>query len=214
MWELFELQMAMTGKLCGSVPLAKELIRPWLEARAPNTKPDSGPSLPELEEDVLATIEAVEERTTLGFQQDEKGLFMRAGTVKSHLKDCSNQIRDYLNVSALRSKLANRVFVEPDPIYIETNGGIAQAADGEFERAVHVITNQGPRNALKKIRYIEKPTLTCTLRVLEGPWKRTEGKSLSTQEVLQAILEYGGFHGYSGERSMGEGRYTHTLRAV
>jgi hypothetical protein len=213
MWELFELQMTMTDKLCGSVPLSKELIRPWLEARAPAAKPD-GPSLDELEEDVLASIEAVEERTTLGFQQDDQGLFMRAGTIRAHLKDCSNQIRDYLGVTALRSKLANRVFVEPDPLHIHKNGGIVQSHDGEFERAVHVMTAQGPRNALKKIRYVEKPTLTCTLRVLEGPWKRTEGKSLSTQEVLQAILEYGGFHGYSGERSMGEGRYTCTLKAV
>lgn len=206
MWKFFEVTMNFEGRLCGSVPLSKELIKPWLESRMPNTKPSGARSVEEMEEEVLASIQETEERTTLGFQQDETGLFVRAGTIKAHLKDCANQIKDVVKLKALRSKVANKVFIEPDPVYIVRNGNKVAEIDAEFERAVHVMTAQGPRNALKRIRYVEKPTLCFTVRLLED-------KEV-TEDVLRTVFEYGGVHGYGGERGMGEGIYSFELRGL
>jgi len=213
MWDLYQVEMEFTGNLCGSVPLAKELIRPWLESRMPNTKPDNARPIEEIEQEVLESIEGVEERTTLGFQHDSDGLlFVRSGTIKAHVKDCANQIKDVLKISALKSKVANKVYVVEDPVYIlrkkppPAGSGITEPIymevteeDGEFERAVHVMTARGPRNALKRVRFITSPVLSFTLKVLQD-------KEV-TEKVLRAIFEYGGLHGYGGERGMGEGRY-------
>ena len=200
MWKFYDVTLKFEGKLCGSVPLSKELIRPWLEGRKPNTKPDNARPLEEIEEEVLATIQETEERTTLGFQQDKGDLFVRAGTIKAHLKDCANQIKDIVGIKALRSKVANKVFVDLDPVFIlRQDGATVEEPDGEFERAVHVMTAQGPRNALKRIKYVERPVLKFTLCLLKD-------KEI-TGEVLRSIFEYGSIHGYGGERGMGEGRY-------
>ena len=201
MWSLFTVRFQFEGRLCGSVPLSHEYIRPWLASRAPAKKPPEGPSLDELEEEVRASTEEAEERFTVGFHGDERGLYMRQDTVKAHVKDCSQQIKNTIEppIRNLRSKVANACFVKPNEIYIMRDGRHVTAPDGDYERPVHAMTAAGPRNALKRVQFIERPTLEFTLRVL----RKTE----VTLAVLTAIFEYGGIHGYAGERSMGEGQY-------
>lgn len=214
MWKEYELTMKFTGRLCGSVPQAKELIRPWLEARAPAKAPEGVgvtlPTLEELEEEVAATINQaseVEERITLGFQRDPEGrLFVRSGTVKAHIKDCALQISKMVDVKNFRAKVANAVFVEPDRLLLlREDGATIKDEDGDYEQAVHVMTMRGPRNALKRIRYVEHPVIRCTIKVLDD--------GVIREKHLRLILDYGSVHGYGGERSMGEGRYTYTLEA-
>lgn len=190
-------------KLCGSVPQSRELIRPWLEARAPKVKPVDAIPLDELEEEVANSIQETEERVTLGFQHDESGLYVRAGTIRAHIKDCSNQIKDLVGIKALRSKVANRVYIEPYKVYLYRGDEIVKEEDGEEERPVHAITSKGPITALKRIRYVEKPVLRFRLLLLEN-------KEV-TEEVLRAIFEYGAIHGYGGERGMGEGQYEYKI---
>ena len=215
LWRMYELALQFEMLLCGSVPQSKELIAPWLAARAPEKVPAAvvagdAPTLAQLEEEVAASVDNVEERITLGFQVDGSGLFVRNGTLKAHLKDCGDQVKKYLDIKALRSKIANRVFVEPYRLFLMHSPDgpgsvprVIEKEDGEFERAVHVMTPLGPRNALKRIRFVYGPSIAATLRVLTD----TE----ITENVLRTVLDYGSVHGYGGERGMGEGRYTYTL---
>lgn len=208
----YALDMHFTGRLCGSVPQSEELIRPWLESRAPANPPEDGPTLDDLAEEVTETLQPEEiqdekiKRITLGFQfdPDEGGLFVRAGTIRAHLKDCANQVKEYLGHKAFRAHLANRVFIQPDRVFIYKGDAVCTTHDGEFDQPVHVMTRQGPRSALKRIRYIERPTLSCTVLLLND--------GVVTEEELRAVLDYGSVHGYGGERSMGEGQYTYVLR--
>ena len=62
-----------------------------------------------------------------------------------------------------------------------------------------------PINALKTFEYIEPARLDFTLKVL--------GKSVSKKD-LETLFEYGGVHGYAGERGDGEGKYLSTLEKV
>jgi len=110
--------------------------------------------------------------------------------------------------------VANYVYVEPRQIYIlREDGSVVQTPDSSFERPIHVITAMGPRNALKVVQYVEKPVLRFDLLVLTNENKGKRGGSREsagptiTQEVLQAIMQYGQVHGFGGERSMGEGKY-------
>ena len=191
MWKNIEVKMVFLEKLCGSVPQNKEIVKRWLSVR----KAPEG-----AEEEVLETVEDNQEKVTLSFQKDEKGIFLRGGTVKAHLKDCSNQIKDVLGIKNLRSKIANKVFVQESRIYLKRNDSeYVFEVDGEFDQPIHVITGLGPRSALKTIRFLTKPNIEFTLKILED--KEVDIK------IIEKIFEYGSIHGFGGERGMGEGRY-------
>jgi hypothetical protein len=212
MWLEYRVVMTFNRRLCGSVPMSRELIRPWLEARAPKKDPEPGArGLDELEEEVAASVDETQmsedERVTLGFQADSNGLFVRSGTIKAHIKDCANQIKDFLGIRNLRSKVANKVYIEEDPVYIMREGEILDSPDEEFERPVHVMTAQGPRSALKRIWFVSPPSeLSFTVKLLND-------KGEITEDVIRQVFDYGGVHGYGGERGMGEGKYEWVMEA-
>jgi hypothetical protein len=216
MWKKCKVTLHFPEKVCGSVPFHKELVSAWLTARAPAKKPEEGPTLPEMAAEVEETIEEAMEKVTLGFQGqvvngDKRELFVRGGTLKAHMKDCANQIKENLvdekekdlAIKALRSKVANKVYVDEYRVFFTRNGNRVLESSGSFEQPVHVITPKGPRNSLKIIHYLENVDLIFTLKYLED--------DEVTKEVIEQIFEYGSLHGYGGERGMGEGRYEYKL---
>ena len=206
MWTMGEVKLSFSGRLCGSVPLKEEIVESWLAARMPKEKPEEGKSIEEIKQEVIASIEEVEERVTLGFQKIDSHLVVRGGTIKAHLKDCANQVKDIVKpqIKALRSKIANSLYVDEYFIPILKDNKPVEKEDGEFDQPVHVMTMQGPRNALKTIRFINAPTVIFHLRLLES-------KEI-TKEVIEEIFEYSKVHGYGGERGMGEGRYEYEIK--
>lgn len=206
MWKKGKVTINFINKVCGSVPMHKELVNAWLTARAPSKKPEDGKSIDELEIEVAETIEEATEKVTLGFQKNGQGLFIRAGTFKAHLKDCANQIKDALDdtIKNLRGKVANKIYLEEYSLHFSKNGSPVEKADGSFEQPVHVITRLGPRNSLKIIQYLENVSLQFTLMLMED-------KEI-TPEVVTNLFEYGSIHGYGGERGMGEGRYSFDIK--
>lgn len=201
MWKIAVVTIRFIGRLCGSVPLKKEIVDAWLNARMPKGKSEDGKSIEEIKAEVLETIQETEEKVTLGFQQNENCLVVRGGTWKAHLKDCGNEIKRVFHpeIKALRSKIANKIYIDEYFIHLQKEGKDVSGCDGTFDQPVHVMTMLGPRNALKTIQYIERPTLIFHLKLLDD-------KEI-TAEVVQKIFEYGKVHGFGGERGMGEGRY-------
>jgi len=201
MWKTAKITISFIGRLCGSVPLKKEIVDAWLTARMPKEKPEEGRSLEEIKNEVLESIQETEEKVTLGFQNNKNGLIVRGGCWKAHLKDCANEIKKSIKpeIKAMRSKVANKIYVDEYFVHLKRNGKDISQSDGTFDQPVHVMTPLGPRNALKTIQYVEKAIVTFHLKLLED-------KEI-TPEIVQQIFEYGKIHGFGGERGMGEGRY-------
>jgi hypothetical protein len=82
-----------------------------------------------------------------------------------------------------------------------------KAPSGQYDKPIHVKTMQGERSALKTFEYVEGAVMKFPLEVLTQP----SGRQVISQEDLATIMEYGGTHGYGGERSDGEGRYEFTI---
>ena len=204
MWKFSEVELRFTTPFAASVPKNPKDIEAMLVARAPSDaelrrRKEAGEEitpLDELAEQVAEEVEATEEvqRGHATFKRDEKGLYYEARCVRAHIKDCANQLQGLLGIKALKSKVANRVYVKPERIYLDK-----QEPDGNEVRIVHTITPKGPRSSLKTIDYVDKPTLKFKLKVLD--------EGVIDRDILEAIFEYGGEHGMGQERSQDWGKY-------
>jgi uncharacterized protein YbaR (Trm112 family) len=190
----------------------------------------------EVAEKVGATEEADEEEEEevkygwATFPRNEDGLYYEGRCVRGHLKDCANQVKDVLGrkakmaskgelsqtkdktkayqdpFKALKSKVANKVYVITDVIPVMVDGVQVKEIGGTVQRFVQVMTRQGPRSTIKYVDYLEKPVLTFRLNVLDD--------GIITDDILNFIFEYGSVHGMGQERSQGWGRYTFTIRKL
>lgn len=222
MFKKYRVEMSFVNRLCGSVPQNEAMIKDWLDGRRPTVRPPGGKSINEINEEVIATLPDMEQenadterRVTLGFQTEPSGLVMRGGTIKAHLKDCSrilaqNYVGKIQGEKSLNLRVTNCTMIEEYFVPIMKEGKRVALADGMFDKAVHVMTRMGPINALKRIQYIERPTLTYHWLVMAA----TTGRNVVTEDDLKHILTYGSVHGYAGERGDGEGRYTWKLEEV
>lgn len=204
MWLPYKLEMRLTGRLMAGVPKHPDIIKSWLEARAPTYAPPDAIPLLELAEQVAEQMEAVatqENKIWCGFKSDEHGLYVDGYHVKAHLKDCANILQGHLGIRALKAKIANHVYVLEERCYLGKD-----EPDGYWEHPVHIMTMQGPRSALKRNDYVEAPVLKVQLQVLDD--------KVITQKLLESILDYGSVHGFGAERGLGNGRYTYALQMI
>lgn len=215
-WTLYRVRWEFLTRLCGSTPADPEMIRKWIESRQPKVKPAEGKSIQKVQEEVLAHLPEVEpEYSMLVFQRHEGRLVERFSTIRSHIKDCARVISaQYVGrikgERAFSTRVINGVYVDHDPYWVpvlNSNGKPVKKSSGFQDKAVHVRGPRGePLNALKRIEYVEPPSaMEFTLKVL--------GKSV-TESDLHTIMEYGGTHGYAGERGDDGGRYSFEITAA
>ena len=214
MWTIYQVRWEFVTKLCASVPADPAIVEAWIDNRTPKVKPAGGKSIAEIKEEVFDTLAqppAEEQFSMLVFQQQPSGLVVRASTIKAHIKDCarvlSNQYVDKIKGErAFSTRVINGVYPDERTYWVpilRPDGTQVQKADGCFDKAIHVRGPQGqPMNALKRFEWIDHACITFRLKVL--------GKSVK-EEDLRILFEYGGVHGYAGERGDGEGKYLCTL---
>lgn len=204
MWKTYEVELQFTTPFASSTPKNPKDIEAMLIARAPSDpqlkrRIEAGEvitPLPELAEEVGEEVEgaAEVERGYATFKRDEQGLYYEARCVRAHIKDCANILQAMLETKALKSKVANRVYVEPAKIYLDKG-----QPDGNETRIVHAMTMKGPRSSLKTIDYVDQPVLKFRLKVLDD--------GVIDRHTLAKIFEYGGEHGMGQERSQDWGKY-------
>ena len=236
MWKKYELELQMTGQFAASLPRSREEIKAMLENRMPVKPPVDYIPIDELTEEVYGKVAPVfpdqsvtpageeEEELQYGwatFCRNEEGLYYEGRCVRGHLKDCANQVKDVDipalkvvkkkdgeegQITALKAKVANKVYVMTDVIPLMLDGVQAKEIAGTQQRFVQVMTRMGPRSTIKYLDYLEKPVLTFQLNVLDD--------GIITEDILDAIFEYGSVHGLGQERSQGWGRYTYTIKEL
>lgn len=226
MWTTFNVEWKFITRLSASVPAGADLQRKWLESRAPKVRPPDSKSIEEIAEEVAASTPELEE-------EDERGLYvfqrlnvegvtslcLRAATLRAHLKDCA-RILSSLYVGKIEKeksfaqKVLNAVYYPPElywlPILKASDGTPLREPTGTYEKTIHVRTRQGERSAFKNMEYATDAMLRFPLIVMTQP----SGKLVVNENDLGLLFEYGGVHGYGGERGDGEGRYTATLTRV
>ncbi len=198
MWKTYQVELHFTSPFAASTPKNMKDIMAMLEARQPDKKPENATPIPELAEIVAGEVEASEEieRGYATFKFDDQGLYYEARCVRAHMKDGANILQKLLDIKALKSKFANRCYVEPEKIYLGR-----KVVDGSETRIIHAMTMKGPRSSFKTIDYLLDADLKFQLKVMDD--------GVITEDILKAIFEYGGIHGMGQERGSGDfGKYT------
>jgi len=221
MWTRYDVEWKFVTKLCGSLPADPELQRKWLESRKPRVRPPDSKSIDEIVEEVAASTPEVpdEERGLYVFQRQEGGLVLRMATIRAHIKDCA-RVLSSLYIGRIEKeksfavKVLNSVYY-PKEVYWTSvleqgDGQQVKAPTGQYDKPIHVKTMQGERSALKTFEFVEGAMLRFQLDILTQP----SGRQVISQDDLETVMDYGGTHGYGGERSDGEGRYDFTLKKV
>ena len=86
------------------------------------------------------------------------------------------------------------------------DGSLISEADGERTVPIHAVGPRGmPINAIKVFEYANNARMDFVLKILGGSIRAKE---------LETIFLYGGTHGYAGERSAGEGRYSFQIEQI
>jgi len=220
-WTLYRVRWDFLTQLCGQTPDKPDMIRKWLETREPKVKPPGGKSIEQINEEVLESITRGEgepdtEFNKLVFAHDKDGnLAMRYSTVKAHIKDCARVISNqYVSRQqgerAFSTRVINGLYIDESvywiPILDQDTGKPKRIADGEREKPVHARGTRGePINALKCFEYALNARMEFTVKVL--------GESVAEKD-LSILFQYGGVHGYAGERSDGEGRYSYEVECM
>ncbi len=218
LWTRYLVRWTFLTSLCASVPANPEIVKAWLDAWKPTTKPAGALSIEEINEEVIASLErgddAPPEFSMLVFQRHNGVLVMRSGTVRAHIKDCARVLSAQFigrveKERAFSTRVINGVYPDKSQYWIpicREDGATIQTADGAHDKPIHTRGPQGVVNALKRFEVVEPPsTMTFQLNVL--------GRSVSETD-LHHIFTYGGTHGYAGERGDGEGRYDYTLEKL
>lgn len=194
--------------IAGGLPTDPRLIDAWQEARwkAAKITPEDPQTPAEASEATKALLAAVpEEKGWTTFPRDDLGrLCIEGRQVKAMLKESANICKGIIpiheKVIPLRSKLAERVFVIERLIPLLPE---RKEADETVERAIHVMTAQGPRDALKRVDICRNVELACTLRVLND--------GMFTVPILTQLLEHASSNGLGADRSQGYGQFEFTI---
>lgn len=240
MWTIYHIRWDFITQLCSSVPANPEIVDEWVDSQKPAVRPPGGRSLDEIGEEVMASLGEISPaeiapRFLRVFQRDGGILVQRAATVKAHLKECarvlSGMVGKIQGETSFAVKVVTGVYEDAAQYWIpilDARSGVPMSSPtGMHDKAIHVRGPRGPQNALKRFEYCLNARMEFRLKVLTPfapriktkinvrTGEKTELQSMHrpsvTREDMIHLMEYGGVHGYAGERGDGEGRYIFTI---
>lgn len=205
-------QLSFRDKLLGGVPKDPKLIEGWLRAKAGiedgqelrrallRTLSELGmPASGELNPDdlVQASDALVAQRMTTGFKRADRGLYIEARQIKALLKECTNILFGAERWGPTRkgpkSFLAERVFVQPDRIWLG-----AEVSDGLELVVGHLSGPSGPVSTLGYHEYVVQSTIDFAVWVV---------RDLISAEQWADVWVLAQEVGLGALRSQGHGRF-------
>ena len=224
LWKSYQVTWRFVSRLCGSAP-KEDLLEHYALGIGPTVRPPSSRNIPQTLEVMMETAvdtadvqdEAIS-RSTVGFFKLGQELVVPTYSIRAHIKDCVRQVEGlyigriekeksfvtrvknglYVKGEALDAKGVDINWLLRDGIKINES-----KIDGYQDRTIHAfVPGKGQQNAIKRFAYLVQPEITFTVALL--------GKAVKPED-LDVVFRYGATHGYGGERSMGEGRYTYEI---
>lgn len=199
--------------IAGGTPADPKMIDGWIAATNKEKTDEERKKLVEATKEELPEIaEGKQTQAWVRLKQDETGAYIEGRCLKAALKEAANIIKSRVKVpgkngeekaaTALKSKVAETVFVMDEKIYLRNGDGKPITGDPPTEeRPVHVMTRQGPRTSIKVTDVLRDVHIEFTVRVAQT--------GAVTERALFSAIAYLENLGIGGDRSQGRGRAKH-----
>lgn len=208
LYDHYRVTIAVRDRICGGMPKNPDLIKNWVES---TTEFADEKSAELVQENAELIVNAVAEKCWNGFPEDpQHGLFIPCRNVKAMLKQSAQLLGIYKRKRGSKQIMAEGMEVKSiDGNLPNANGGARiylgkKAPDGTDEGAIHVMTAQGPRAALRRMDYVTEPTLSFEIWVLKTDPK--EDRHIGEKQLIE-ILTHACENGLGASRSQGEGKF-------
>lgn len=223
MWLEASVVMSIKNRVVGGVPVDPKLIEGWIGANMPDVEKAKQA---ELAAATAAQLPALTEERAGGmwttFKRNQIGIYVEGRQVKAMFKESANILREMLikadnkgkgdkagksRFTNLKSKTAERLFVDDERIYFERDGQLLKEVDGNEERPIHVLTPMGPKSALKRYDFVNGPAqLKFKVRFLND--------GIIDLELIETLLQHSSVNGFGADRSQGNGLFSAEIKAA
>jgi hypothetical protein len=211
LYDRYALTIVVRERLDGGVPKDRDLIHQWVAAKTGHDDAETQKIVDEHMPDVAKATEAAAadkaESMWCGFKQDandpEGRHYVETRQVKALLRECAVVLGITKKKRGSRNLIQHAFEVKaPDggsKIRFKTMNG------GTEEGAIHVMTPQGPRSALKRVDYTGEGTvLKFEIWVLGT--QPAESRHLGQAEI-EEMLKLAQENGLGANRSQGSGKF-------
>jgi len=213
MFKKYKIKVDFHNQFAAGIPEDPDRLLDFLDAKKPTKEPEDAIPLEDLAEMIegqtLESDDSSEEAAmTTTFKQKDGVLCYESRCIKAHLKDCAFILsKNFLERRGLKTTVANRIQVGPEMLPLYRNGSTLTDVDGKEIRPITVQTRQGPRTAVKIVKFVNAPHMEFELTVLND--------GVVDLELLNTLFEYGGtMKGMGQDRNMGWGRYAFEIEEV
>jgi hypothetical protein len=201
LYDVYSVTIKVRDRICGGIPRNKDLIKNWVEAGV-GYKDEKTEKL--TAENAELIVNEVAEKSWIGFMGTEKdGLFIQARQIKA----CLKQSASVLGITK-KKRGSTQILAEGMEVKAKDGGDRfyfgMKTASGMHENAIHVMTAQGPRTALRRMDYITEPQITFEVWLLKTAPQETRHIG---EEQLTDILRHAQENGLGASRSQGEGKF-------
>jgi len=225
LWKYFDVTIQLRNKIYGGIPKNPKMLEPFVRTSTglsesalsdvvERTKVEMG-----MDKVTEAEMDKLCEFAWTGFKGGNgsgEQLYIEGRQIKAMAKESANVLKEIMRITGFKSKIAERVFIVEDKIFLGVD-----KPDGYDEGPVHAMTPQGPISALKRVDYVDKPTLKFTLRCLMAPIKQDAGekdekgkvikRNLYPEDYIPILFEYAQENGIGADRSQEKGKFDATV---
>jgi hypothetical protein len=203
LYDKYSVTIKVRDKLCGGVPKNHELIESWVKAR---TAHDDRMTKTQTAEVIETVLEEKTESAWTGFQCDpEHGLFLATRNVKAMLRESATMLRLFVKKRGSKQIVQHGFEIKGGWHHSDGRVYLCQdEPDGADEGAIHVMTAQGPRTAIKKVDYVSQCEIKFQIWVFKTAAQ--EKRHLGEADVIE-MLTFAQENGLGAQRSQGYGKF-------
>jgi hypothetical protein len=208
LYDHYRVKIQFRDRVCGGMPKNPDLLEGWIATKTEHKDEITDKQVKEARE---ALLEPTEEKSWITFPGDERGLYLQARQVKALFKESGTMLRVTEQKRGSKQIFQHGFEIKSlmqgapaDRIYLMSDGKHVKKPTAYAEGPIHVQTPQGPRTALKRVDYVERPVLEFEIWVLrtEAAEKRHVG-----QDEIVKMLTFGQENGVGADRSQGHGKF-------
>lgn len=201
LYNRFMVKLALRNDLCGGTPKNPDVIKDFVVAKTGHDDEQTKEQVADIEEH----IQTVTEKCWNGFLCDDTGLYLPTRNVKAMLKECASVLGITKTKRGSKQILQHGFEVKGEgPAEQRVYLGVKEPT-GYHDQAIHVMTAQGPRTALKRVDYVSPPR-TIQFQVWCLKTQPAETRHIGRKE-LEQMFALGQENGLGADRSQGYGKF-------